>query len=249
MDFEQCTVDELAEEIGQLHALSCAVQRQLLAAVAAFDRRKGWREEGATSMAAWLAFRLGVSHRTGSEWARMGSAFDRFPSLASAFEEGRLAADQVSPLTRVATERNEAALADEAEDWTAAECAAFARRARPATKASEAEARRRRGLRWWFDYEEGMLRLRGQLPSEEGATVVEAIERIADAARHDPETGELEPYPCRAADALVELASASLGSAPDPDRATVVVHADAPALLGVGEGGVAELDGGASAWT
>ncbi len=242
MDFDTCPTEELAEAIGRLHALSCAVQRQLLAAVAAFDRREAWRADGATSMAAWLAWRVGVTQRTGAQWSRVGGALEELPALAEAFASGRLSADQVTPLTRVATADTDAALAEEATEWTAAQCATYARRALREGCVDEAEVRRRRALHWWFDYEAGMLRLSGQLSAEEGATVVEAIERIADAAKPDPETGELEPYPARAADALVELASASMGTSGDPDRATVVIHADAAALVG-GEG-VAEVEGG-----
>ena len=38
-DLDQCSSDELAGTIGQLHAVLCATERQLLAVVAAYDRR------------------------------------------------------------------------------------------------------------------------------------------------------------------------------------------------------------------
>ena len=240
MDLDGCSNEELVERIRALHALSCTVQRQLQAAVAAFDRREAWREDGATSMAAWLAMRLGVSHRTGAQWARLGGELEGLPALAEALATGRLSVDQVAPLARVADARIDEALADEAIGWTAAQCAAYARRLQRETCATAAEARRRRALHWWFDYEMGLLRMTGQLPAEDGATVVEAIERIADRAKPDPETGELEPYPARAADALVEIASGSTGV--NGDRATIVVHAEAAALAG--EDGTAEIEGG-----
>jgi len=48
----------------------------------------------------------------------------------------------------------------------------------------------------------------------------------------NPETGLYDEIDQRHADALVELAGVRLGSDPDADRATVVVHVDASALTG-----------------
>ncbi len=232
-EFDQCSTDELAVTIDGLHALMCAAQRQLLAVVAAYDRREAWAEDGATSMGAWLTYRLGVSQRTGSEWARVGTALESLPALAEAFGEGRLSFDQVAPLTRLGDD----SLAEEAVGWTAAQCAAVARRARPVKD----DVHPRRGLRWRWDLDERMLQLRGKLPEDQGATVVAALEAMADSYKPDPETGTFEPYQARCADALAELASSHLGAQASPDRVTVVIHAEAGAFVGEG---VAEIDGG-----
>ena len=240
--FDECSTAELADAIGQLHALACAAQRQMLAAVAAYDSREAWREDGATSMAAWLAYRLGVSHRTGSEWGRTASALEDLPALADAFGEGRLSADQVVPLTKVATAETDEVLAAEAVGWTAARCSSFARRVRAVSDEESSDREHRRYVRWHWDLGRGLLSLHGRLAAESGATVVAALERIAEAAKPDPETGLFDPYEWRAADALVELASAHLGAAAQPDRATIVIHADASALT-QGEG-TAEIEGG-----
>ncbi|MGH9224695.1 MAG: DUF222 domain-containing protein [Acidimicrobiales bacterium] len=234
--FDQCTNAELADTIVQLHELMCAVQREMLAAVAAYDRVEGWDEDGARSMGAWLAYRLAVSRRTGAEWARVATALEGLPALAAAFGDARLSFDQVSPLTKVATAGTEADLAEEAAGWTAAQCAAFARRAREVTAEEAEEAHRQRSLQWRWDENGRMLHLRGRLPDEGGAALVAALERIVDGYKPDPETGLYEPYEARAADALVELASGHLVAQASPDRATVVVHTDAD--------GIAEIDGG-----
>lgn len=67
--------------------------------------------------------------------------------------------------------------------------------------------------------------------------MVATLERIADSAKPDPQTGLFDPWESRAADALVELASSYLGSQSSPDRATVVIHANADLV-------VAEVAGG-----
>jgi len=215
----------------------CAAQRQLLAAVAAYDGRRAWRDDGATSMAAWLAHRLGVSYRTAAAWTRVGVALESLPALGAALGHGALAFDQVAPLTKVATPELDGPLADEAQDWLAAECELYAKRAKARSESEASDAHGRRSLRCRWDFEGGMLHLRGRLPCEAGATVVEALEKIADGSKPDPEPGVFEPYECRLADALVELASGSLGGQGSPDRATVVIHTDADLTVG-------EIDGG-----
>ena len=101
--FDEYSIDELARTIEQLHGVVCAAQRELLAAVAAYDRREAWRDDGATSMAAWVAHRLGVSYRTAAGWARVGGALASLPGLDAALGGGALSFDQVAPLTKAAT--------------------------------------------------------------------------------------------------------------------------------------------------
>ena len=70
----ECGVDELAEAIVQVHAAEMAVRATLCELVAAFDSRGGWREDGATSMAAWLAMRLGMGWPAAAELARVAGS-------------------------------------------------------------------------------------------------------------------------------------------------------------------------------
>jgi hypothetical protein len=92
-------------------------------------------------------------------------------------------------------------------------------------------------MRW--DDRIRMLRLWALLPDTEGATVEKAISRLADQERPDPRTVAFEQA---SADALVQLASLRLGADPDVDRATIVVHVDAPTLAS-GEG-IGHLENG-----
>jgi hypothetical protein len=240
--FDACATAELAETIGQLHALEAAVHRVLLAALASFDRRYGWEEDGATSAVAWLTGMLGVSWRTASDWLEVAKALEDLPATAAAYGEGRLSADQVRALVTFATPESEADLAQAAAGWSAAHTAAIARRARPVTPEEADDAQRRRSLRMWWG-EDRCLHVRGRLPDAAGAVVVQAVERIADQAPPDPATGLFEPYESRCADALVTMAAGQVSADPDVDRATVVVHADVWLLTGEGAG-PAEIDGG-----
>jgi hypothetical protein len=243
VDFTQCDASDLAETIGQLHALQSAAHRLMLAAIAAFDEQEGWQEDGATSVVPWLVASLGVSHRTAAEWAGAASKLEELPAIADAYGEGCLSWDHVRPLLRFATPETDADLAESAQGWSAAHTAAVARRARPVPEDDQRDAHAKRSLRWWWG-DDRMLHFRGRLPDADGATVVEALRAIADREPPEPETGMFEPYEARCADALVRLAAGALGSGESGDRATVIVHADAALLAG--EGGVAEVEGGPS---
>ena len=80
--------DDLAEMIGQVHALEAATLATMLELVTAFRRSEAWRDDGATSVTAWLAYRLGLSHRTAAEWVRIASALTGLPEIARAFPKG-----------------------------------------------------------------------------------------------------------------------------------------------------------------
>jgi hypothetical protein len=82
---------------------------------------------------------------------------------------------------------------------------------------------------WWFD-DGKRFGLDAELPAAQGAVVARALTRIANAAPVLP--GEEEPLfaDARRADALVALASTRIANDPDPDRATVVVHASVDPL-------------------
>ncbi|MGH9279721.1 MAG: DUF222 domain-containing protein, partial [Acidimicrobiales bacterium] len=125
-DLTECTSDELAETIGQLHALKCAVERQMLVVVAEYARREAYKEDGPASMTAWLAYRLAVSHQTAKRWVCTAERLGSLPALAEAFGSGRLSEDQVAALARVATPDTDESLAAEAPGWSAAQCAALA---------------------------------------------------------------------------------------------------------------------------
>jgi len=219
-------LDELTEAIAQLHAAACAIQRAQLEVVSAFDRRRLWAEDGATSMAAWLVGRLGISYGTATAWCETADRLCWLPRLAGAFEEGRLSWDQVRAAAEVATLATEEAVLAEALGSSAARLERAARRSREnSRRAGEAV----RSVRWWWERRGVQWRLSGHLSAEEGAVVERALAALADRAPRRAETGLYDPYEVRSADALVELAQAGLASG-DPPPVTLVVHVEAEAL-------------------
>jgi hypothetical protein len=231
-------VDAMAQLAGGISAMQC----ELLAIAAEFDRRQAWRDDGACDLASWLRMRLGLSHRTAKDWARVTDALGELPACRQAFAEGRLSWDQVRPLTQFAAPQTDTRHAAEAPGASAAALEAEARRARQVERSEAEEQEERRHLRWWFQGRDG-FRLSGQLPAADGAVVVAALERVAEKLPEQEVDGQRQSHDGRMADSLLAMSSTQLAADRDADRACVVVHVDAEALSG-GDGGRAELEGG-----
>jgi hypothetical protein len=226
---------ELEDAITQLHAMISASTQHLLSYIAEFDRREAWRRDGATSMIHWLCGRLNVSYATAKGWVDAAHALQELPAMTSAFGEGSLSWDQVRELVRFATPERDEELATQAPGWSAAEVKRRARNEAPLSNEDVEAAHRNRYFRMRWDERERMLQVWGRLSDTDGATVEKAFARMTESA---PRT-EFEQA---CADALVELASMRLGSDPDVDRATLVVHVDEE-TLSTGEG-VGRLENG-----
>ena len=87
---------EIADAIGQLHAVMAATHATMLELIAAFDREEAWRGDGEWSMAGWLETALGISFRTAGEWVRTARALESLPAVAAAYLGGRLSAEAVA---------------------------------------------------------------------------------------------------------------------------------------------------------
>ena len=220
----QVTADELTSAMDQLHALSMATWRQLLVHVAAFDRAEAWKADGMASMADWLIARYGLARPTALEWVRSSCALEALPALSDAIGAGRLSADQARWAIRIADPASDADVAEDAPTRSAAELQVMARRAKAPTPTEVEGADRRRAFRWRETRDGQRVRLSGELPVDAGTTLTAALTRLAEQAAPDPETGLYDRFEQRCADALLELAGATLAEDADADRATVVVH-------------------------
>jgi hypothetical protein len=99
------------------------------------------------------------------------------------------------------------------------------------------EAHTARRLQWWYFSDNSRFGLSAELPAAQGAVVARCLERLAGSLPQLPgEEGEWGAD-ARRADALVALCSARIAQDPDPDRATVVIHARVEdAVRGYGAG-------------
>ncbi len=138
--------------------------------------------------------------------------------------------DKVVELARFAAPPTEVALIDWAKE---VRCATIRHRgdlaARTAAEAAEVDTSR--SVSWWYFDEGRRFGLEADLPAAQGAVVARALERVAATLPVMPDEEGVFHASARRADALVALSSVRLATDPDPDRATVVVHARLEGLV------------------
>ncbi|MBI2236977.1 MAG: DUF222 domain-containing protein [Actinobacteria bacterium] len=234
--------EALIQGIDACHSHISAGQRELFRLIAEADRRGLWRDSGARDMAHFLSIRHGISEWKAHRWIAAAYALEGLPLISEAFSRGELGIDKTVELTRFATPSTEARLICWARGVS---CACIRRKGDLVSRQAIQDARdadRARSVSWWYFDEGKRFGLEAELPAAQGAVVAKALERLAETLPVMP--GEEDAYyvDARRADALVGLCSARIAEDADPDRATVVIHAQLDGLVS-GERGC-ELEGG-----
>lgn len=232
--------EDIARAIDATHARACSAEHDLLLLAAQADTEERWRVEGARDAAHWLSMRFGVSTWKARRWIAAGKALPSLPTISSAFAEGRIGVDKALQLARFATADTEGTLLS----WALrVNCSTVRQKADTWNRKIEAErdAHHARFLRWWPTDDGQRLCIEGEVPIVQGKILANALDRMASEIPSMPDEDVLS-IEARRADALIALASARVARDPDPDRATVVVHAELEGLLS-GQGGC-EMQGG-----
>lgn len=216
---------ELIDAINSSHRRVSSAQRDLLALIAEVDRRRAWRDSGARDMPHWLSMHLGISQWKARRWIASAHALELLPLLSLAFSSGQLGIDKLVELTRFAAPDTESNLLR----WAKRVSAACIRRrgdllASPSLGEAKA-ADRTRSLSWWYFDDNKLFGLEATLPAAQGAVVAKAIQRLSEQIPVMPGEEDGSFAEARRADALVALCSSRIAADADPDRATVVVHA------------------------
>jgi len=229
-EYEECSNEEIAEAICQVHAVMTAAQARLFELIRVFDERRAYEVDGCRNVASWLVQGLSVSAETARGYATTAKALGCLPQLDKLFSAGAISFDQLRPVAKIADPDSDEELARVLPSMSAASAEALARRAREVPPKDEAEAHRRRHLRiWWKDQ---VLKLSGSLAGLDAEAFRVAIDRLAESYGPDPTTGQYEPFETRRADALVELARQAIAEDTDPDRADVVIFTNEDVLAG-----------------
>lgn len=240
---EQHELNEgLIQRIDAFHAHISSAQRGLFELIAQGDSQRVWRDDGARDMAHWLAMRHDISEWKARRWVAASHALKGLPRLSEAFDSGRLGVDKVVELARFATAHDEAGLISWARGVS---CSRVRHKADVASRQAiedVQEAERNRFVSWWYMDEGRRFGLQAELPASQGAVVAKALGRLADTLPVLPGEEDGCFADARRADALVALCSGRIAQDPDPDRATVVVHAQLDGLLSRERG--CELEGG-----
>ncbi|MGH2699376.1 MAG: DUF222 domain-containing protein [Actinomycetota bacterium] len=232
---------EQTDAIEQLSALRATTDAQILSIVRAAEASEVWRVDGSVSLVEWVAWRCRLTRAEARRHVEVAEALADLPEIAARLDEGSLSFSQVAVLVDFVGPDGDAEWAERARGMHVEQLRAWRRSVRRVTTEEAKKAHDRRSLMLWWDRDGGFLNLKGRLPAEQGAVVDKALERLSERMPKLPD-GTYENLQRRGADALVELASASVAEDQDPDRATVVVHVEANALMN--DDGAAAIEGG-----
>jgi hypothetical protein len=242
LDDEQLT-DELCRWSAQVAASTC----RFVLLAAELDRRvESWSVYGVPTGAHWLNWRCGLSLSAAREHLRVGHALADLELVRGAFMAGEISYSKARALTRIATAKTEEWLLDMAGLMTAGAleqvCSSYRRVELEDERREQAQAAREtRHVRNWTTAT-GQVAIYAELPADEAAVVIAALEarlrqlreeRLTEVeelnqARHDvsaetPETNgeeggdvsaETSPAWPTMADALVATAEAALAAGP-----------------------------------
>ncbi len=226
-------LDALGESIAETAAHVDAATHRLLAQIRAFDEAGGWYQQGATSCAHWLSWRVGLSPGVARERVRVARALGELPAIDAALSRGEVSYCKVRAMTRVATPELEETLLDMARHATGAELERICRLYRGVQAAENAvtecdDDRRYVQARATDD---GMVRITALVKAEESAHIMKAIDAAAE--RVSAETSRRGEGLSRA-DGLAHLADTYLrGGAADRAPVEVVLTTSIAALSNV----------------
>ncbi len=193
------STSELMEEAAAASRQLASLAGRIVLLAAELDRREGWRDEGATSLEAWLAERCSVSPATARAWAHVGTRLFDLPQLADGLAAGTVSFDQVRAVVDVARPENEAALVAQASECSVRQLAEVAKTAAPDPPNTPSSAREHQTRSVRFN--DACRTMTAQLPVEAYAEVRAGLELRAKQDTSDAETR----WDQRLADALVSL--------------------------------------------
>lgn len=234
LDYAECTPDQREVLLDHLLAHRNALLDEALRVIVAAGEAQDHETDGAHCLEDWLVQRCGISRATAGQWVRAARALHELPAIRARFATGDLSFEQVRHAIAFATPEDDEALAELLPDLSYAEIELMARQRRRADQSAHDAARRQAHLRFRRDRSGLGVRVTGFLPHEDAATVQAALDRRAEGAGPDPETGRWAPHDHRVAGALRDVCAEDLGRAvaagSEPDAAMVVVHAPASLL-------------------
>src|SRR5580704_6568150 len=209
------STSELMDEAAATSRQLASLAGHIVLLAAELDRREGWRDDGATSLEAWLSERCAVSPATARAWAHVGNRLSDLPQLAEGLSAGAVSFDQVRAVVDVARPENEAALVAQASECSVRQLAELAKAAtplRPGAPSSSAREHETRAVR----FNDACRTMSAQLPAEAYAEVRAGLEATAKQIPSDGETR----WDQRLADALMAVVRGGGGPSrrPSPPR-------------------------------
>jgi hypothetical protein len=238
--------EELAAGLEEDFRQMTAAQGRILVRLGEFDRRQGFRDEGATSVEAWSTERFGVSAPTARALAHVGAVAWNLPHLVGALCEGALSFDKVRVLADVATPESDAHLCEQAKASTVRELADIARTTAERQAADRCARARSEHDRRSLRFNDAFRTVTAQLPAESYAEAKACLEAVAREIPSDDESETALRWDQRLCDAFKEIIRSRASGTSKGARAAspffVVAHVALGALVHE-SGEAAELAG------
>ena len=229
LDYEACTPDERLVLLDGLAARRNALLDEMFRVIVTADALRDFEADGSLAMSDWLAYRYNVSARRARQWVRTATALEDRPLVRARFAAGEISMEQLTLALTFAKPEDDQHLADLLPGLSCFEVEVMAKQRRRIRRDEHDEARRVMHLRFRQDRSGLGDRVTGFLPTEDSATIRAALDRRAEAAGPDPETGTWGSHERRAAEAWRDMAAEDLarttGAGCEPDSAVVVIHA------------------------
>ena len=180
-------VKQLEETIAEVSASIDAATHRMLVALREFDELKGWHWAGAVSCAHWLSWRTGISLGPAREKVRVARALGKLPRVSAALAKGEVSYSQARAITRVADEGNEETLMRFARQMTTSQLEVTCRKFRQVTEGAVATPEEERRQRYVMvrPTDSGSVRIVIQVPADEAAVVMKAVDESAKRCREE----------------------------------------------------------------
>lgn len=219
--------DDLAARLDDLFRLRAALDGHIVHLLGEAERRESYRDDGATSAAAWAAERFDLSKPGARALVRVAEKVWDTPCLVGALQAGEISFDKLRVLSPVATPESDAALAEEARRRPVRQLVQLVRARKFPSRRDRAAEEERRSLRCNDD----VRTLTVQLPP---VSYAEARNRLESMAKEIPSGDGETPWDQRMADAFMGLIrSGGEGGSQHGERSPyfVVVHTPIAALV------------------
>ncbi|MFZ0252025.1 MAG: DUF222 domain-containing protein [Acidimicrobiales bacterium] len=202
LDVAGLSDEDLSRELDELFRQRAALDGRIVERLGEVARREAFRDEGATSIAAWAAERFGISTTTARAYAHVAEQVSDLPHLVSALRAGDITFDKVRAVADVAAPETDRRLCDQAKQCSVRALAEAARVTAPDTRhrssRSEHDGR-------YLRFNDGCRTMSLQLPAESYAETKTVLEGRAKEVPAD----EGARWDQRLCDAFLEVVGSS----------------------------------------
>jgi hypothetical protein len=227
-------LEVLFEELAELAGQRNAIDGRFVEIVAEIDRDDLAGATGARSVAALVAWKLGVTSRNAKTITAVARRSEQFPRCTAALQEGRLSLDQVGVIADRAADGSDAHYAELAMSATVNQLRTAIKQEPRPTPEPQPSPEPRRSITQTSDDESSTWHI--TLPHDEAAQFDAALQSHQDALnakwKRDHPDGATETTPPlpNTVDGFMSLVhagwDADVAARPHGQRTTVVVHVD-----------------------